>query len=242
MIIGIGTGRCGTMSIAELLGLPHEPKPGLIKESIQYHYEPIKYPPQEILLRRALGNKGAVNHRYGLLIEPLHRLYPDAKWVFIIRSGPETVSSFNRRRWYSPDSLLGHEEWRLRGDKIGEFSSPAWGVMTPFEKCCWHWAYFNNWMYAELERLNVTYTMVYIETVNSDDLHQWAWDKPAPRFLTHRNGAAWRAPRDLETWTKDQWHTFNRFAGDIQRKFYADTPHAAQEIPMYNEIVLAPRR
>jgi hypothetical protein len=109
MIVGVGTGRCGTMSIAELLNIPHEPRPGLIRESVRYHYDPKKnYPPSD-LLKRALEDKGAVNHRFSLLIEPIHKLYPYAKWVHIVRSGPETVASYMRRRWYSSESRLLHE-------------------------------------------------------------------------------------------------------------------------------------
>jgi hypothetical protein len=113
--------------------------------------------------------------------------------------------------------------------------------MSPLEKCCWYWTYINEWIEAEVVRLDLNRCIARIEIVNGNDLHEWAFGEPAPRFLAHLNGAPWSAKSTLTTWTEEDWQIFNRIAGDTQRKLYTDIPHAAQQFPMYNEIVLARR-
>ncbi len=222
MIVGVGTGRCGTVTVAEVLGVPHEPKPRFIREGVEHYYTPGKRAFPIERLKTALGNAGAVNHRYSLIIPFIRRHFPDAKFVHIIRSGPATVASFMARKWYDPSaSQVGFEKWRFRGDLAGMVPAKTWESMTPFEKCCWHWSTVNQIIHADL--MAIDHYTLRIENLNSDELLKWAYGHTSHGTPMNiwRNGSRRAADSRLEKWTPLMWDTFRHIAGDTQKLFYS---------------------
>lgn len=93
MIIGLGTGRCGTSSLSELLNLPHEVKPILTSSSDPHE----RY--------RAL-NEGDVGFYYIHIIQELLDTY-DIAAVCLKRDKNDTVESLHNhvKQWREPPSF-----------------------------------------------------------------------------------------------------------------------------------------
>lgn len=92
MIIGFGTGRCGTSSLSDMLGLPHEVKPILTSDS----------DPHE---RYKLLNEGDVGFYYIHIIREL--LDYDVTAICLKRNKKDTIDSiYNHvKQWREPPSF-----------------------------------------------------------------------------------------------------------------------------------------
>jgi hypothetical protein len=61
-------------------------------------------------------------------IEPIRRVFPQARFIEIYRDGRDTVQSMTNVNWYGPGDDM--HRWSPRGDLAD------WNRMTQFEKCC----------------------------------------------------------------------------------------------------------
>lgn len=183
----VSTGRAGSKSIAAILSqhpeitCRHEPNGQLIRLSTEYihkvkSYEQVK----EEIKKMYIDMNTMINKYYGEsdqkssnLIEILAELFPNAKFIWLIRNGIDSVNSMFSRGWFDnldlglkypmqmPDSdLLRREEfsiyseYRIQADKIGVMSSEDWKEMTAFERNCWYLSFWNSMIEEKLNKLS----------------------------------------------------------------------------------------
>ncbi|MDH5682455.1 MAG: sulfotransferase, partial [Spirochaetota bacterium] len=177
MFFILSTGRSGTTTIARSLntidGLyaVHEPAPELIRESSAYHYG--KMTQEEIAkiltdTRKPLVDGSAYcesNQCLSLMIPALREVFPEARYVWLIRNAMDVVASTMQKQWYTGHSENNdnyencseiEKDWidgRIRGDLCGEMSPEEWENMSRFAKCCWYWSYVNRVIKRELSGL-----------------------------------------------------------------------------------------
>ena len=161
MFFVLSSGRCGSQTAAQTFRqFPncvclHEPEPRLVIEASEYFYG--NYPRDEIvrILRetRSPTMDGKIYGESSLKLVPLvpilDELFPQCRFVWLIRDGRDTVASMYSRGWYDPAVAAQsevHALWekgRLRGDRAGEYTTEEWARLSRFEKCCWMWRKHN---------------------------------------------------------------------------------------------------
>jgi hypothetical protein len=169
----LSTGRSGTQTVARTLSLIpgclclHEPEPNLIKESASYRYGEMSAEEVRRILRATRpptiyhGVYGEANQTLSLLIPELVRVFPEAKFVWLIRNGLDVVASAVGRGWY-PTEPAGWKAldqrrrfWvshRIRGDLCRDLPASQWEAMSTFERCCWYWSYVNRVIEQDLRQ------------------------------------------------------------------------------------------
>lgn len=164
----VGTGRCGTMTIAKTLSQHpkcdcghHMASVYTLSEMTRYYYNPTDRENRERLIKN-LGKVYSLPHRKGvrfgdsdfglvLVLPLLKELYPKSKFVWLIRDGRDVVSSMFSRGWYAgPEVAIEKgiptfwETNRIRGDLTKDFTFSEWNDLDRFEKCCWIWSKYNT--------------------------------------------------------------------------------------------------
>lgn len=121
--------------------------------------------------------RGEVDQKFGNLVPLLNSLYPDSKFIWLLRDGRSVVASTFARKWFSKQEQMVADKngkdigqkwvyYRLRGDRSGDLLCDQWNRMSTFEKNCWYWTYWNRtieinlnsideerWMVVQLEKL-----------------------------------------------------------------------------------------
>lgn len=178
----VSTGRAGSTSIANALGrhslitCRHEPKLQLVRLSTAYAHGEVD---RDQVMRELLdlyehagampeGIYGESDQKLANLIDPLAELFPECKFIWLIRNPVDAVNSMTSRGWYSETEMYPAEggepfddplyrglysEHRVRGDKIGDVAPQAWREMSPFARNCWYWNYWNVLIERQLSEL-----------------------------------------------------------------------------------------
>lgn len=122
MIWGLGTGRCGTHSLAKVLDGVHEPTPKYMKEGADYHRTGEgEQAVINILLnrmKRYKNDKAIVDLHNVPILDLIERVDPKAKYVLVWRE-------FNKV-WRS-QQLPGHQYWEPGYRDWDQFISPPDG-------------------------------------------------------------------------------------------------------------------
>lgn len=156
----LNSGRAGSKTIATLLSkyencvCLHHPKPELIVESSVYWCEKTGRDEIESALKRRGadyrngGAYGEVNLQMTLIADVIRDCFPDAKFLWLIRDGRDSIASMFGRGWFDPEVDAARRplwsEARLHGDCSGEYTSEEWASASRFEKCCWIWREYNR--------------------------------------------------------------------------------------------------
>lgn len=174
LIFAVGTGRCGSMTLAEMLNqhskieFKHEPNGQLIKLSTDYAHglisrEEVKrrllvmYSSCSFMLNLVYGES---DQKFSNLINIINEVFPDSKFIWLIREPKQTINSMYERGWFhdkefglqvrqevNVESIYAgslYSENRLNGYKCGDCSEEEWNQMTPFERNCWYYFYWNR--------------------------------------------------------------------------------------------------
>ena len=150
MIWGVGTGRCGTMSLAKQLGGVHEPGGlGRVMPWMRYglacDWESLSL---DLLERSEREVPVIVDPRHSYVIPLIREVDPDAQFVWIYRDPVECIESW-----------LARGNWRDGSDDAGTRYSPEGGypkVWWRFEKGIWFWREVNSRIRRDLmERFQV---------------------------------------------------------------------------------------
>ena len=125
MIFGVGTGRCGTKSLAVQLGGMHEPEPWLREEPARYKCDRDNYYRESLLehlrTRSELPVPIVVDLKHSYVIDLICEVDPDATFVWI-RDPVDCISSFiNGGAWTRTD-WHGSRNWRPFGGWPKEIS------------------------------------------------------------------------------------------------------------------------
>ncbi len=248
MFFVLSTGRSGTQTIATVLSrlsgccCVHEPAPQLIAESSDYRYG--KYTDRklrELLLKTRppeIDGKvyGESNQTLSLLIPVLHKTFPDAQFVWLVRNGLDVIASIVARKWYTghtykhdhyKDCVPIEKAWidgRIRGDRCGDVQKEQWEQMNPFARCCWYWSYINRTIEQDLnEHVPVhAYKKLYLEELQSTLPSLLVWlglDTGTLPEITNENRAAY-TPYHWSNWTVQERETFLYWCGPLMDRLY----------------------
>lgn len=249
MFFILGTGRCGTLSLANALleqtacVCLHEPEPTLIAEAPAYRYG--DFPADELVALLRATRSPMLNHKpYGesnqnlsLVIPALEQAFPGSKYAWLLRSGLDVVASLVGRGEYS-GGLIGHSyeqctpvqrRWidgRIRGDRCGDVSGEQWRAMTAFEKCCWYWSYVNRTIDQDLQT-HIGQERACLVTLEAlpdhvGQLVDWLGLKPHSTVQMRYENSASYSLHSCDVWSTEEWGAFEQWCGPLMDRVYPD--------------------
>jgi glycosyltransferase involved in cell wall biosynthesis/Tfp pilus assembly protein PilF len=246
----LSTGRSGTTSISRYFSAHaaceclHEPDPRLIHESSAYRYGEFDHNRLVEILRDTRfvldpsSIYGESNQTLSLIIPALNSAFPDAKYVWLIRSGLDVVASAVGRNWYAglsvngkeyENSLLIEKAWidgRIQGDRCGDIPADEWIRLTSFEKCCWYWGYINRIIEKDLIKLinpkNVRMVTLEEFASKAEAIAEWLGLQPRHELgIPHKNRAHYSVYHN-SSWASSEWDAFERRCGTLMDLYYPD--------------------
>lgn len=178
----LGTGRSGSATLASILSQHpeatclHEPRGPLINLSTEYEHgiksiEQVRDDLIDLYQLKTVKTQfyGESDQKLSNLVPVLSELFPKAKFVWVIRDPKEAVQSTYSRGWFDDrefnyplrkdlnvDSVYSpkiYSDNRINGFRAGEFSESEWMEMTPFERNCWYWTFWNKKIMDDLSKL-----------------------------------------------------------------------------------------
>lgn len=244
----VSTGRSGTTTLARLLSQApnctclHEPKPRFVREAPLYHYGKLDGSHIAMQLRetRPVVQSelyGESSHKLSLLIPVLHDIFPDARFVWLIRDGRDVVSSSVARGLYypvekkmaehpnRPDHMFDWTRFRLSGSEAGEISSDRWNQMSRFEKNCWRWSYINRTIAESISHFDLPHRTIYLENLLPEIRSIALWlgvAEPLTGFKVERHNATAGERRSWRDWTTEERNTFERWCAELMDNHYPD--------------------
>lgn len=103
---------------------------------------------------------GQSDQKLAPLVPLLDTLFPNAKYIWLIRSAKSFVKSSYQRGWFSnsefnlPESAEGPDPkrrpskfdafHRTNGYKTGHFTEKEWSDLSAFGRNCWYWSFWNG--------------------------------------------------------------------------------------------------
>jgi len=197
IIFVLSTGRSGSKAIAnsfdkhpEAIGY-HDTFPHIYVWALDYLYqrrseEKIEHD-LRLLYNAADMSLGRVHcqsdQKLAPLVPVLARLFPAAKFIWLVRSADGFLGSSYPRGWFrnsefkldpNPEEFFSQKampsqfdaDHRVNGYLLNEFSKSEWNAITAFERLCWYWTYWNNMIEEHLGELSPSRSI----RVNLDDL------------------------------------------------------------------------
>lgn len=227
----------------------HESKGLLNLISTQYEHGLISKSELKLALIKIYSNLSNVTDKHYLfygesdqklsnMIDVLHEIFPKAKFIWLIRKGKDVVDSTYHKGWFHDDdykfpvrtdlnvakrkaAVKLYSNYRLDGSKIkNEFSEQEWKVLTPFERNCWYWVYWNkrieNQFKNLLENLSLKITLENLET----DIHKITAFIGAPKYdyKVEKYNEANYVKYD---WTEDMNIAYHKICANYEAQLYA---------------------
>lgn len=252
MFFILSTGRSGSNTIASTLSqMPnctcvHEAQPVLIEESSAYRYGEVTPGHIRDLLRATRpqvlqgAEYGESNQTLSLVIPELVTVFPEAKFVWLVRNGLDVVASAVGRGWYPTDDEgwdaldRTRRRWvlnRVEGDRVGDVTKSQWLSMSTFERCCWYWSYINRLIERDLETYaKERFRTICLENFNRDllGIARWIGLRVAAMPASEKLNRA----KNYEVYRWQDWSTveraqFNHWCGDLMDRFYPSWRNAA---------------
>lgn len=161
----ISTGRCGTVTLIELLKLSpsiiskHETYPILLdtqQEMYNRRFDNTEEDEKMFIKSRSkvLNNAVLKNKVYAestllkFFLPSILKVLPNSKILHLYRHPGDTIRSFMRRGWYLGNKWDKHRIVPTSDDKFYE----EWKTWGAFEKNCWHWHTVNDYMIKFAEK------------------------------------------------------------------------------------------
>ncbi len=175
IVFVLSTGRCGSTSIVKMFNQHpkfsafHEEIPELIKLSTELAENPERkkeiYKQLDSVFRNKIwaGPTDKIHvhsdHRLWNLVDFLSRYFPNAVFIHLLRNPYDSLKSFLPRNWYSVrfdeiEKSNIYEKYRLRGNRLGEFSDSEWASLSTPDKLAWYWNFVNLCISNQLEELD----------------------------------------------------------------------------------------
>lgn len=246
MFFIVGTGRCGTKTLARTLNehplcqCTHEKHKIFIKLATDYCHgliedweliQHLKTMRQLFPNRIGLSLYGLSDHKASYLIQQLSRINKKVKFIWLVRNGWDTVSSTRSRGWYQPDEIelvdKGFRLWRkyrLEGDLCGDMEPARWASLTPFEKSCWYWSYTNNTILDATSLLPSHQSiMVRLEELDRKipEILEFLDLPNYPLSTKHSNKAKYKIKKPQQ-WSTEEHEQFNKLCGKTMGLLYPD--------------------
>lgn len=219
----------------------HEPAPQLVLESSGYRYKSADLASlrQTLVQTRPPSVNGSVytesNQTLALIIPVLAEVFPEARYIWLMRNGLDVVASAFSKQWYTRHSskIVPYEDcnalqkaWidgRIEGDRCGDVSAHEWNQMDRFSRCCWYWSYMNRIIEADLQIVAVNHSYaIRLETLDSDlqSLLKWMGLKAALLPAAKRHNTGVREPYHWSQWTPAERAAFEHWCGGLMDRFY----------------------
>lgn len=245
MLFILSSGRSGTTTLARWLtavdGITclHEPEPTLIREASAYRYGERDGAEIAAVLRETRPFTPPLyaesNQTLALLVPLLADIWPDAKFVWLLRNGRDVVASAMQKQWYSghsaaynryEDATPTQQAWidgRLRGDKLGDMRTAEWEALSRFGKCCWYWHAVNRLIETDLAAAGIEPFLLRLETLPEqvDALLAWLGTAAQPPEIPQANTAK-RPPYHWSHWSEAERALFEQLCGAQMDRWYAD--------------------
>ncbi|HKT84652.1 MAG TPA: DapH/DapD/GlmU-related protein [Novosphingobium sp.] len=244
MCFVVTTGRSGSTSFARIfenqreVSARHEPRHPMIKLSRDYAHGQISYPElvrelEAMFLDGSVYDPGLLriesDQKYFNVIPALAEIFPDAKFVWLIRSAESVLSSIVGRAWYADErhpvfSKVPRywHDFRVQGDRVPDGPGARWDGMTQFEKCCWYWAYVNRTIERDLRLLpdSCRFTLR-LETMDGQvqELLEFL-DLPRLGVVPKCSNQAFYAKHGREKWSSEELAAYDRWCSPLMDKYY----------------------
>lgn len=238
------TGRSGSTTIANLLNKHpgiialHEPRHQLIKLSTDYAHGLLPRDAVKARLERMFLD-GSVYHgdriylesdqKYFNLFPILAEIFPQAKFIWLVRSAYDVVTSTHSRSWFADHThpVFAQINWfyhryRVEGDKSGDVSADDWAGMTWFQRNCWYWTYVNEKIEQDLAGIDASRKMfLRLEDLNGrvGEVLDFLGVGPADLNVEKTNEAFY-TKQGPDTWSAEQKADFERFCGPLMKRLY----------------------
>ncbi|RJE70872.1 DapH/DapD/GlmU-related protein [Reichenbachiella sp. MSK19-1] len=173
----------------------HEPKGELIKLSTDYAHKLIskdEVKSRIIALYKSSSNiytkiYGESDQKISNLVEIYAEIFPKAKFIWSIRESKKFIMSAYGRGWFddrefeypfreklSVPSLFAlpiYRENRINGGICDpRIDIEIWKKMSPFERNCWYWEYWNSLIEQQLETISNESISIKLESFNTNVL------------------------------------------------------------------------
>jgi hypothetical protein len=176
-IFVLSTGRNGTLLLTNLLGkskeaiVLHEPEPELSMPSklayekhlsdptfVSGMFEGARY---EYLRTAFLLHKKYIetNNRITFFAFEIAKLYPNSKFIHLVRNPSSFIKSGLGRNWYSGETLYDEARIVMNDSKV-------WNTLNQYEKIAWLWNETNQF----IEEFKTTIESTRVLTVKAEDL------------------------------------------------------------------------
>jgi hypothetical protein len=240
----LSTGRSGSTSIAKSLNLHskiecrHETFYSLIHLSSLLAYKKVSEKIVEEMIKNLfdigtlsknnINTYGESDQRLWNMVPILIKLFPNAKFIHLVRNGKSTVNSTFARGWYSEKDNLNPMPWaqyRLSGYECGVISEHVWNNWSAFEKNCWYWKYVNESIAKSFQQIpNEQKITISLEQFNKDN-------KIIQKFLNveeenivslKSNVVKTKDQAKLNSgWNNRQSQMFDEICGPFQSKYFS---------------------
>ncbi len=164
-VFALNTGRCGSMTLAKVLAQHpqitalHEPIPRLIEFSPMAYVHPNSDQTRLVIYVARNDLIGTVNGQGKLYVETankltffayaLARLYPQSKFIHLMRHPVDVIKSGIRRKWYD-----GHS-WDVGRitPQSGRVNGAGWQELPVSHKVAWNWVETNRFIFEFMDTL-----------------------------------------------------------------------------------------
>ncbi|MEE8115187.1 MAG: hypothetical protein V3T23_12650 [Nitrososphaerales archaeon] len=169
MIYGVGTGRCGTKSLAKELGGVHEPEPWFIDEPKRWYLSGNDNIALNSMIksRSELDTPIVVDFKQAYMMSLILRIDVRAKFIWIIREPVSCIKSMVKSKWYGETDNNGAnllEPWS--GWDEGQ---------SRIDKCIWYYRTVNEHILKYKRYISAVYF--------TEDLEQHENEYPIKKWL-----------------------------------------------------------
>lgn len=170
-----------------------------------------------------------VDHVISTCVDMIELFAPEAKYVWMIRSGWDCVASFMGWKWFrDSDDISEFDVYannRICAPWVGEMPQDAWDKLSNLAKCCWYWSWMNRWIEKQLRAVPAERKLfLRLEDWSDDTARELCGflgvAPPADLELPKSHASQW--PELRPEWTEDERRMFEYFCGDSQRRWYAE--------------------
>ena len=223
----------------------HEPKGELIRISTDYEHHKISKEEAKKAITKLYNQTsniftdfyGESDQKISNLIDIYAELFPKAKFLWLIRNAKDVIKSTYGRGWFD-DREFGYSYRsdvsvetiysdliysinRVNASKIiGQLTKEEWVKMTPFERNCWYWQYWNKKILEQLNRLDKSsWTQIKLESFDFEinSLISFLQITYFEFELERHNKANYNLKEDL---TADEKKFIKFWCGDLMKKYY----------------------
>lgn len=233
----IGTGRCGSLSLARWF------QDHGVRTEMERHAELLcrqavyklsrgswDHGVLNVVWARSPSHGVSVDNNLGLFVENLAVMGP-CRFVWLIRNPWDCIASLMAWKWYrkpndiEPDDVFANN--RLTAYDADEMSGYEWEALGNLGKCAWYWKFLNLrierqlealdedcWVRVRLEDWSPAIARSLLRSVGSVDGDVTDW--PLPKMNAGPRG------RDRPRWTKDEVALVTEVAGKTLARWYPE--------------------